>query len=62
MSSLNKSERSHEARQRCRPVKYPMPERITDTPENIIKDVLADPPKRDWKYLRETGRKQSEPK
>ena len=39
-----------------------MPERIPDTPQNIFKAVLAGPPKKDWKYLRETGRKQSEPK
>ena len=39
-----------------------MPERIPDTPQNIFKAVLAGPPKKDWKYLREAGRKQSEPK
>ena len=49
-------------RARGRPVKYPLPERIPDTPENILKAVLAGPPKKDYKYLRETGRKHSEPK
>ena len=38
-----------------------MPERIPDTPENILKAVLAGPPRNDWEYLRETGRKRSEP-
>lgn len=28
-----------------------MPERIPDTPENILKTVLAGPTKKDWKYL-----------
>ena len=30
-----------------------MPERIPDTPENILKTVLAGHPKKDWKYLKE---------
>lgn len=62
MYSQTKSERSHEGRQRGRPVKYLMLQRIPDTPEKIIETVLAGPPKKGWKYLRETGRKQSEPK
>ena len=36
-----------------------MPERIPDTPENILKSVLAGPPKKDWKYLKETKRGKS---
>lgn len=34
-----------------------MPERILDTPENILKAVLAGPPKKDWKYLKEFKRR-----
>ena len=34
-----------------------MPERIPDTPENILKTVLAGPPKKGWDYLRKSGRK-----
>ena len=43
--------------QRGRPVERSMPERIPDTPENILKTVLAGPPKKDWNYLRESGKK-----
>ena len=44
-------------RPRGRPVEYPMPKRIPDTPENILNAVLAGPPKKDWNYMRESGRK-----
>ena len=39
---------------RGRPVKYPLPEPIPDTPENILRAVLATPNKRDdeWEYLK----------
>lgn len=32
----------------------PMPERITDTPENVARTLFSGPPKRpeDWEYLR----------
>ena len=33
-----------------------MPERIPDTPENILKAVLSGPPKKDWKYLKNVRR------
>ena len=34
--------------------KYPLPEPIPDTPENILQALLATPNKRDdeWKYLK----------
>ena len=39
----------------CRPVEYPMPEPIPDTPENIARAILNTPPKkkRDWRYIRD---------
>ena len=42
-------------RQRGRPVEYPMPEPIPDTPENIMKAILATPPTaRDgWRFMRQ---------
>ena len=46
-------------RPRGRPVKYPMPEKIPNTPVNVLKAILATPPKKreDWDYVKETGRK-----
>ena len=46
-------------RPRGRPVKHPMPEKIHDTPENVLKSILATPPKKreDWDYVKESGRK-----
>ena len=42
-------------RGRGRPVEYKMPEPIPDTPENILKAVLATPPKKheEWGHIRE---------
>ena len=40
-----------------RPVEYPMPEPIDDTPENIAKAIMQKPPKKEWRYLGESGRK-----
>lgn len=42
-------------KRRGRPVKYPMPEPIPDTPENILKAVLATPPKKrgEWRHVQE---------
>ncbi len=39
---------------RGRPVKYPLPEPIPDTPESILRSVLATPNKREdeWEYLK----------
>lgn len=42
-------------RERGRPVEYPMPDPIPDTPENVLKTVFAGPPKKGWRYLK--GRK-----
>ena len=46
-------------RPRGRPVEYPMPEKIADTPENVLRALLATPPKKrdDWDYVKESGRK-----
>lgn len=40
---------------RGRPVKYPLPEPIPDSPENIARAILATPPRKreDWKHIRE---------
>ena len=40
---------------RCpgRPRIMEMPPPIPDTPENILKTVLAGPPKKNWRYLEE---------
>lgn len=29
----------------------PMPELIPDTPENVMRSILAGPPKKHWRYL-----------
>ncbi len=46
---------------RGRPVKYPMPAPIPDTPENIIKAILATPPKEphEWKFVQEREQKET---
>ena len=41
---------------RGRPVKYPMPERIDASPEEIADVVLRAKPKQVWKYEEEAGR------
>ena len=41
---------------RGRPPKYPMPERIDASPEEIAEVVLRAKPKQDWRYEEETGR------
>ena len=43
-----------EPRKRGRPVAKPMPEPIPDTPENIMRALLATPPRAEdeWDYLR----------
>ena len=38
-------------RPRGRPVKYPMPERIDDSPERIAQAILRNPPPKDWLYM-----------
>ncbi len=47
----------HPKRSRGRPVEYPMPEAIDDTPENVAKAIMRKPPKKEWRYLKESGRK-----
>ena len=42
-------------RPRGRPVEKPLPEPIDDSPENVLKAILATPPRKDedWRYMRE---------
>ena len=42
-------------RPRGRPVEKPLPEPIDASPEDVMRAILATPPKRDedWRYLRE---------
>ena len=46
---------------RGRPVEYPMPEPIPDTPENIMKAFLKTPPRKreEWKFFQERDKKQA---
>ena len=39
---------------RGRPVEKPLPESIDDSPENVMRAILATPPKKDdeWRYMR----------
>ena len=37
-------------RKRGRPTKYPMPEQIPDTPENVARVVMNTPPKKAEEY------------
>ena len=46
-------------RPRGRPVEYPMPEPIPDTPENVARAIMRAPPKKEWNYLKAAGKKQS---
>ena len=41
-----------------RPRVMEMPSPIPDTPENILKTVLAGPPKKNWRYLEDHEQKQ----
>ncbi len=56
-----KRTREKSKKRRGRPVTYPIPEPIPDTPENIMKAILATPPKgRDeWKFMQERKRKRA---
>jgi len=42
-------------RPRGRPVEKPLPDLIDDSPENVMRSILATPPKRnqDWRYMRD---------
>lgn len=44
---------------RGRPVKYPMPKPINDTPENVARAILNTKPKPDneWEYLKKYPRR-----
>ena len=42
---------------RSGPLKPPMPDRMPDTPGNILATVLAGPHRKDWDYLRKSGGK-----
>ena len=46
---------------RGRPVEYPIPELIPDTPENIMKAFLKTPPRKreEWKFVQERDKKQA---
>ena len=46
---------------RGRPVKYPLPEPIPDTPENIMKAFIKTPPRErgDWKFVQKREEKDS---
>ena len=46
---------------RGRPVKYPMPERIDATPEEIADVVLRAKPKEVWRYEQEAERGKRSP-
>ena len=52
-----KKEENGQPKRSGRPVKYPMPEAIPDTPENVARAILKNPPKKNWNYLKESGRK-----
>ena len=45
-------------RKRGRPVEYPMPEPIPDTPRNIMKAILNTPPtpREKWRFIRRRPR------
>lgn len=45
---------SRRKRGRGRPAK-PLPELISDSPENVLRAVLATSPKKDWRYQREAA-------
>ena len=38
-------------RKRGRPAKLEMPPPIPDTPENVAKAIMREPPKKTWRYL-----------
>ena len=41
---------------RGRPVQNTMPPSIPDTPENIAKACMENPPKKEWRYLKKKNR------
>ncbi len=47
------------AKKKDRPPKYPMPEPIPDTPENVARAILNTKPKPDseWEYLKKYPRR-----
>jgi hypothetical protein len=49
---MPKRDSDKQKRGRGRPVKYPMPERIDATPEEIADVVMRMPYKANWQYLK----------
>ena len=45
-------------RKRGRPVKYPMPDPIPDTLENVLKALVTSPPKKrdEWGFLKKSAK------
>ena len=52
------TEKHRTKRRRGRPVTKPLPERIPDTAENVLRAVMATPPKgkRGWRYQKTSGK------
>lgn len=48
---------TQEKRPRGRPPKYPLPEPIDASPEEVARVVLQAKPKAAWRFEEETGRK-----
>ena len=48
-------------KQRGRPPKYEMPERIDASPEEIAEMVLGAKPKETWRYEQKSGRTRRKP-
>ena len=58
---MKDDEQTSSKKPRGRPVKYPTPEPIPDTPENIMKALLDTPPRKreDWKFVQKREKKDS---
>ncbi len=57
---MTKNERPSK-RTRGRPVKYPMPEPIPDTLENVLRALVRSPPKkrREWEFMKKARNTQT---
>ena len=55
-SQMGRGTMPKQKKPRGRPPKYPMPERIDASPEEIAEVVLRAKPKETWRYEEETGR------
>ena len=40
-----------------RPIEHPMPEPIPDTPDDVARAIMRNPPKKEWQYLKKSRRK-----